>query len=64
MVHWDDPTLDVDAWLDFATADGTTTLKMSKLDPHGDFSSDYEDLAFARVAACPAQPPARAMQAR
>ena len=64
MVHWDDPTLDVDAWLDFATAKGTTTLKMSKLDPHGDFSSDYEDLAFTRIAACPAQPPARAIHER
>ena len=64
MVHWDDPTLDVDAWLDFAAAKGTTTLKMSKLDPHGDFSSDYEDLAFTRIAACPAQPPARAIHER
>ncbi|WP_430760620.1 serine hydrolase [Solilutibacter silvestris] len=64
MVHWDDPTLDVDAWLDFATVKGATTLKMSKLDPHGDFSSDYEDLAFTRVSACPAQPPVRAMQER
>ncbi len=64
MVHWDDPTLDVDSWLDFAMAKGTTTLKMSKLDPQGDFSSDYEDLAFTRVAACPDQPPARAMHAR
>ena len=64
MVHWDDPTLDVDAWLDFSVAKGATTLKMSKLDPNGDFSSDYEDLAFARVAACPAQPPARAMHER
>ena len=64
MVHWDDPTLDVDAWLDFATAKNSTTVKMSKLDPHGDFSSDYEDLAFTRVAACPVQPLARVMHAR
>ncbi|WP_240600209.1 serine hydrolase [Solilutibacter silvestris] len=65
MVHWDDPTLDVDAWLDFANGKGSTSLKMSKLDPQGDFSSDYEDLAFQRVAKCPAQPPmARAMHER
>ena len=64
MVHWDDPTLDVDAWLDFSTAKGATSLKMSKLDPQGDFSSDYEDLAFRRVSACPTQPPARVMHAR
>ena len=33
-------------------AAGATTLAMSKLDPDADFSSDYEDLAFVRVADC------------
>jgi hypothetical protein len=52
MVHWDDPGVDLDAWLDFAGAGDARTLRMAKLDPDGDFSSDYEDLAFARVGGC------------
>ena len=29
------------------------TLRMAKLDPKGDFSSDYEDLLFQRIGDCP-----------
>ncbi|WP_250887044.1 MULTISPECIES: serine hydrolase [unclassified Rhodanobacter] len=52
LVHWDDGELD--AWLDFhaATASQPITLRMAKLDPQGDFSSDYEDLAFQRRGGC------------
>lgn len=53
LVHFDDPGI-LDAWLDFhaASADQPITLRMAKLDPHGDFSSDYEDLAFQRKGGC------------
>ncbi|UJJ50572.1 MULTISPECIES: serine hydrolase [Rhodanobacter] len=52
LVHWDSGELD--AWLDFhaATASQPITLRMAKLDPQGDFSSDYEDLAFQRRGGC------------
>ena len=52
FVHWDDPAVDVDAWLEFSGSGATRALRMAKHDPDGDFSSDYEDLAFRRVAGC------------
>lgn len=53
LVHWDD-SADLDAWLDFhATAGQPIALRMAKLDPLGDFSSDYEDLDFRRIGTCP-----------
>jgi D-alanyl-D-alanine dipeptidase len=47
LVEWGDDGV-LEAWLDPAPA----KLALSKVDPLGDFSSDYEDLAFARVRAC------------
>ena len=62
FLHWDDPAVDLDAWLDFSVEDGVPRLRMAKLDPDGDFSSDYEDLAFTRTGDCgPALSPARSM---
>ena len=56
IVDWDDTDVDTEAVLAFATpATGASTLAMSKLDPDADFSYDYEDLAFERVADCPAR---------
>ena len=52
FLHWDDPGVDMDAWLDFAGDGDARTLRMAKLDPDGDFSSDYEDLAFVRTGDC------------
>ena len=52
LVHWDDPAVDLDAWLD-PHAGTPPTLSMAKLDPEGDFSSDYEDLHFQRIGDCP-----------
>jgi CubicO group peptidase (beta-lactamase class C family) len=52
LVHWDDPAVDLDAWLD-PHAGSPPTLTMAKLDPEGDFSSDYEDLHFERIGDCP-----------
>jgi len=53
LVHFDDPG-NLDAWLDFhaAAAGQPITLRMAKLDPQGDFSSDYEDLDFQRKGDC------------
>jgi CubicO group peptidase (beta-lactamase class C family) len=49
LVHWDRD--EIEAWLRFPErSDGT--LRMAKVDPDADFSSDYEDLAFTREHAC------------
>ncbi|MBC7988134.1 MAG: penicillin-binding protein, partial [Luteimonas sp.] len=54
LVDWRDESVDTEAWLDFAKdGEGPPRLKMAKVDPEADFSSDFEDLAFTRVAACP-----------
>jgi hypothetical protein len=52
LVHWDSGNLD--AWLHFRPASGNQpiTLRMAKLDPNGDFSSDYEDLDLQRTGSC------------
>lgn len=55
FLHWDDPGVDMDAWLDFSGEGDARRLRMAKLDPEGDFSSDYEDLAFTRVGGCEPQ---------
>ena len=51
LVEWDAEGVDAEAWLDFTTGNAPT-LHMSKVDPQADFSFDYEDLAFTRVADC------------
>lgn len=48
LVDWDDEAVDLEAWMDPSPG----KLALSKVDPEGDFSSDYEDLAFARVRGC------------
>ncbi len=56
LVDWDDADVDAEAWLDFAgAAQAPATLVMAKVDPDADFSYDYEDLAFTRIAACAAR---------
>ena len=52
LLHWDDIAVDIDAWLDFSGNGESRQLRMAKIDPDGDFSSDYEDLAFTRVGGC------------
>lgn len=49
LIDWDDDSVDTEAWIDFA-ADGS--MKLSKVDPDADFSSDFEDLVFARERSC------------
>jgi CubicO group peptidase (beta-lactamase class C family) len=48
LVDWDNDRVDLEAWMDFE--DGH--MRLRKTDPEGDFSSDYEDLDFTRVAGC------------
>lgn len=57
LLVWDDEAVDENAWLDFARQGQARTLRMAKLDPQGDFSSDYEDLALTRVGDCPTAQP-------
>jgi len=58
LVDWDDVSVDVEPWLDFTPAGSgkSATLTLTKSDPEGDFSSDYEDLFFTRVGACTPAP--------
>nr|WP_206606595.1 serine hydrolase domain-containing protein [Steroidobacter cummioxidans] len=58
LVDWDQDDIDTEAWLDFAASHAhqrpqVTTLTLRKVDPNADFSYDFEDLAFTRVADCP-----------
>lgn len=53
LVDWQDPGVDAEAWLAFSPVPGREPrLAMSKVDPDADFSYDYEDLDFERIAAC------------
>lgn len=52
LVDWDDDSVDAEAWLRLADADGVPELTMAKVDPDADFSYDYEDLFFARIGEC------------
>jgi len=56
LVDWDDDSVDAEPWLHFAADGGAATLTLSHVDPDADFSYDYQDLAFTRVAACDAAP--------
>jgi hypothetical protein len=54
LIDWDDDSVDLEAWLDLDqdAASGVRRMRLSKADPEGDFSFDYEDLALARVGDC------------
>ena len=55
LVQWRNPDVDEEPWIAFESARGTQAARMSmaRIDPDGDFSSDYQDLAFERVRDCP-----------
>ncbi len=56
LVQWQGSGADTEPWLHFGPADSLQgTLKMSKIDPDADFSSDFEDLSFVRTGDCPAE---------
>ena len=52
LLVWDDEAVDENAWLAFSREDGKARLRMAKFNSDGDFSSDYEDLAFVRERGC------------
>lgn len=52
LLVWDDEAVDENAWLTFSREGGKPGLRMAKFHPDGDFSSDYEDLAFVRERGC------------
>ncbi|TKS53623.1 serine hydrolase [Luteimonas yindakuii] len=53
FVDWFDDSIGTDAWVEFKVDDGRPRMTMAKVDPEADFSYDFEDLAFERVAPCP-----------
>ncbi len=53
LVRWQGRGADTEPWLDFGAGGGERTLKMAKIDPEADFSSDFEDLSFVRTGDCP-----------
>lgn len=54
LIDWDHDSVDLEAWLDLhqEPAGGARRMRLAKADPHGDFSFDYEDLAFERIGDC------------
>jgi CubicO group peptidase (beta-lactamase class C family) len=52
LVDWHDDGVGVEPWLEFSRDGDTRRLAMAKVDPDGDFSSDFEDLAFVRTGDC------------
>jgi hypothetical protein len=54
LVDWDEIE-DEEPLLTF-NAGKPDTLTLAKVDPEGDFSSDYEDLFFTRVGDCKPSP--------
>ena len=57
LLNWDEDSVDAEPWLAFKhdAHARTTTLALSAIDPDADFSYDYADLAFTRIAACDAR---------
>lgn len=55
LVDWDEASVDAEPWLAFAGADASSgaTIRLAAIDPDADFSYDYADLHFTRVADCP-----------
>jgi CubicO group peptidase (beta-lactamase class C family) len=52
LVDWHDDGVGVEPWMEFDRDGSTRRLAMAKVDPDGDFSSDFEDLAFVRTGDC------------
>ena len=51
-IDWDEDRVDLEAWVDFKGDGAARRMLLAKVDPDGDFSSDYEDLAFERTGDC------------
>lgn len=52
LVDWHDDGVGVEPWLAFSGEGDARRLAMAKVDPDGDFSSDFEDLTFVRTGNC------------
>jgi hypothetical protein len=52
-IDWDEDRVDLEAWVDFKGEGAARRMTLAKVDPDGDFSFDYEDLAFERTGGCP-----------
>jgi len=54
LVQWRQRDVDQEPWIAFVAASGNTQprMTMARIDQDGDFSSDYQDLAFTRVRDC------------
>lgn len=52
VLVWDDESVDENPWLNFSGEGATRQLHMAKINPDGDWSSDYEDFAFTRIGEC------------
>ena len=54
LIDWDDDSVDLEAWVELQhdAATGLRRMRLAKVDSGGDFSFDYEDLAFERVDDC------------
>jgi CubicO group peptidase (beta-lactamase class C family) len=53
LLDWHHLGEDADAWLQLDGQGGAATMQLSAIDPDIDFSYDYPDLRFERVADCP-----------
>jgi len=53
LLDWHHLGEDADAWLQLDGQGGAATMQLSAIDPDIDFSYDYQDLRFERVADCP-----------
>ena len=55
LVQWNSPDADEEPWLDFMPASRAQPARMAmeRINADGDFSSDYQDLAFQRTGDCP-----------
>ena len=54
LIDWEQDSVDMEAWMEL-TQDGVSGMRrmqLAKTDPQGDFSFDYEDLAFEKVGTC------------
>jgi CubicO group peptidase (beta-lactamase class C family) len=52
MLVWDSKDVDEEPWLSFSEEAGVRKLHMAKINPRGDWSSDYEHFSFTKVGEC------------
>lgn len=55
LVDWDEDSVDAEPWLTFSREGDARHLRLAAIDPDADFSYDYADLDFTRIASCDAR---------